>query len=167
MSETTIFYTKQGDIYIIKFVGDIRYTMAYALDEFLEQLFQYTDYNSILLDLTEVTCIDSTGLGLLAKVANFARDRFAMKITLVSANPDINHILDSVGFYEIFYICDTLPVKAETLQPIPSKNLSKSGLSKTLFDSHHTLSQLNNKNRETFKDVIGILRHKAVNENLP
>lgn len=167
MSEPKILYTKQGNIYIIKFVGDIRYTMAYALDEFLNKLFRDTDYNGILLDLTEVTCIDSTGLGLLAKVANFVRDRFETQTTLVSTNRDINHILNSVGFYEIFHICDEIPVKAETLQPIPNKNLSKSGLSKTLFDSHHTLSQLNSKNRETFKDVIGILRHKVVNENLP
>jgi anti-anti-sigma factor len=167
MSETAILYTKQHDIYIIKLVGDIRYTMGCALDEFLNQLFLDTDYNSILLDLTEATGIDSTGLGLLAKVANFVRDRFTTQATLVSTNQDINRILDSVGFYEIFHICDTPSFKAETLQPISSKHLSKSELSKTLFDSHNTLSQLNDKNREAFKDVINILKHKVVNQNSP
>jgi anti-anti-sigma factor len=165
MSETATLYAKQNDVYIIKLVGNIRYTLGCALEEFLNQLFLKTDYNSIILDLTEVTGIDSTGLGLLAKVANFVRDRFTTQATLVSTNQNINHILDSVGFYEIFQICDTTPIKVDTLQPIPSKNFSKSELSKTLLDSHDALSQLNDNNRETFKDVIDILKHKMVNQN--
>lgn len=166
MIESAIFYAKQDDVCIIKLVGDIRYPMGCALDEFLNQLFLKTDYNNIVLDLTEVMGIDSTGLGLLAKIANFVKDRFTTQTTLVSTNKDINLILDSVGFYEVFRICDTSPVKPKTLQLIPDKNFSKSELSKTLFDSHCTLSQLNDKNQETFKGVLDILRHKVVNQDL-
>lgn len=165
MTETAMFYAKQDDVYIIKLVGNIRYPMGCALDEFLDRLFLDTDYNSILLDLTEVTAIDSTGLGLLAKVANFVRDRFTTQATLVSTNPDINRVLDSVGFYEIFHICDKTPIKEDKLQPIPNKTPNKSELSKTLFDSHNTLSQLNEKNRETFKGVIDTLKHKMINQD--
>jgi anti-anti-sigma factor len=167
MSETAALFAKLNDIYIIKLVGNIQYTMGCALDEFFDQLFLDTGFNNIVLDLTEVTGMDSTSLGLLAKLANFVRDRFATQATLVSTNEDINCILENVGFYEIFYICDTSPIKIMTLQPIPNKNFSKPELSNTVFNSHNTLSQLNDKNRETFKGVIEVLKHKVVNPNSP
>lgn len=164
MAESTAFYTKQQSTYVIKLVGDIRYTMGCTLDEFINQLFLSSDFTGILLDLREVTAIDSTVLGLLAKIANFARDRFASKVTLVSSNQDINQMLESVGFFQIFNVCDTCPIQVETLQPIPCKDLSKPELTKTLLEAHSTLSQLNDKNKEAFQGVIDALKPKVVDE---
>lgn len=165
MAENVALYAKHDDTYVIKLIGDIRYTLGCALDEFLNQLFLNLDYREILLDLREVTAIDSTVLGLLAKIANFARHRLASKVTLVSSNQDINCVLESVGFYEIFNVCDSSPATVETLYPIPCKDLSKPELTKTLLEAHSNLIQLNDKNKEEFQGVIDALKPKAVNQN--
>jgi hypothetical protein len=40
----------RADTYIIKLIGDIRYTMGCALGDFLDRLFAHTDYNDIVVD---------------------------------------------------------------------------------------------------------------------
>lgn len=161
MTAGEAFYTKQGGTYAIKLVGDIRYSMGCSLDEFLEQLFAQGDYDDILIDLTEVNSIDSTSLGLMAKVANFMRQRFGRKATLVSTNADINQTLDSIGFSEVFNICADRAVGSEGLERLSVAELNKTELAKTLFEAHRALSELNEKNRETFKGVLEALKGKV------
>ncbi|NIW77982.1 MAG: anti-sigma factor antagonist, partial [Calditrichae bacterium] len=71
---------------MLKFSGDIRYTMGCSLDDFLKKLFKRSDFETILIDLTETRSIDSTSLGLLAKIANFMQHQFHQKAPLVSTN---------------------------------------------------------------------------------
>lgn len=158
MSAGAVFYTKQEQTYVLKFVGDIRYTMGRSLDVFLDQLFKEQDFNNILIDLTEAESIDSTSLGLLAKIANFMRERFGRKTTLVSTNEDINQILDSVGFGEVFTICRDCEVVAQGGQRVPTSEPGKAEMAKTLLEAHSILSGLNEKNRKEFKNVIDALR---------
>jgi len=64
---------------VIKLNGDVRYTMGCALGDFLNRLFAQTDYDGIIVDLTDAHSIDSTSLGLLARIANFSHQHFAHK----------------------------------------------------------------------------------------
>ena len=43
MEDGAAFYVKQGDAYIIKLVGDIRYTMGCALGDFLAVSYTHLD----------------------------------------------------------------------------------------------------------------------------
>jgi anti-anti-sigma factor len=160
MNSGQAYYTQQGTTYVIKLVGEIRYTMGCSLDDFLSRLFERGGYQDMLIDLTEVVCIDSTSLGLLAKVANFMRNRYGKQVTLVSSNPDINHILDNVGFFQIFRVVTESPWPLDEWQQLPITDLDKSALAQTMFEAHTVLSDLNPKNREVFKDVVDVLRAK-------
>lgn len=53
MDSGAAFYVKQGGVYILKLVGDIRYTMGCALGDFLDNLFTRADYDDIIVNLTE------------------------------------------------------------------------------------------------------------------
>lgn len=154
------FYVKQGNTYILKLVGDIRYTMGCALADFLDDLFARVDYGDIVVDLTEAHSIDSTSLGLLARIANFNRQRFARKTTLLSTNPDVNQILDSMGFYDIFTIRDTGETIRVALQQLAINGPCKDQLTRIVYEAHQTLSELNPRNREAFKGVLDTLRSK-------
>ncbi|HRD66559.1 MAG TPA: STAS domain-containing protein [Candidatus Competibacter sp.] len=160
MQDGAAFYVKQGRIFVIKLVGDIRYTMGCALGDFLDSLFARTDYDDIVVDMTQTHSIDSTSLGLLAKIANFCRNRFAHKTTLLSTDPDVNQVLDTMGFYEIFAIRDTGETISETLQQLATQDPCKEELTRIVFEAHRTLSELNPRNRETFKSVLDSLRPK-------
>ena len=153
-----VYYAKYDELYIIKFVGEIRYTMGCALEKFLEQLFSQRDFNTLLIDLTEATNIDSTNLGLLAKAANFMAARFAKKVPIISTNPDVTEILNSVSFDQVFDICDDTETCKEAAQCLVVEDPSKAEMAKTLFEAHSALSDLNEKNRAMFKDVVEAFR---------
>lgn len=160
MDNGSAFYVKQGNTYIIKLVGDIRYTMGCMLNNFLDSLFARSDYDDIVVDLTETVSVDSTSLGLLAKIANFSQHRFAHKTTLLSTNADVNHLLDSMGFYEIFDIRDAGAPLSERLQQLALGELSKDDLTRIIFEAHSTLSEINSYNQEIFGGVVETLRSK-------
>jgi len=160
MHDGAAFYAKQGTTYLIKLVGDIRYTMGCALADFLDELFTRADYDGIVVDLTETHSIDSTSLGLLAKIANFSRSRFDRKTTLFSTNPDVNQVLETMGFGEIFDIRDTGETISETLRQLSITEPCKDDLTRIVFEAHHTLRDLNPHNLEAFKGVVENLRAK-------
>lgn len=167
MNSGQAYYTQQGTTYVIKLVGEIRYTMGCSLDDFLSRLFEQGGYQDMLIDLTKVECIDSTSLGLLAKVANFMRGRYGKQVTLVSSNPDINHILDNVGFLQIFHVIAESPEPLGEWQQLPISELDKNALAKTMYEAHSLLSDLNPRNREVFKDVVEVLRAKLPGRQMP
>ncbi len=160
MEAGAAFYIRQGNTYILKLVGDIRYTMGCALGDFLNGLFARTDYEDIIVDLTEAHSIDSTSLGLLARIANFNRERFHHKTTLLSSNVDVNQVLDNMGFYEIFNIRDTGETISATLRQLAIRDPAKDELTRIVYEAHRTLSELNPQNREAFKGVVESLRAK-------
>ena len=161
METGAAFYVRQGDIYILKLVGDVRYTMGCALGDFLNDLFARADYDDIVVDLTEAHSIDSTSLGLLARIANFNRERFHHKTTLLSSNVDVNQVLDNLGFYEIFNIRDTGETISATLRQLAIHDPTKDELTRIVYEAHRTLSELNPQNREAFKCVVENLRAKV------
>jgi len=154
MDNGAVYYARHHDTYVIKPTGAVRYQLGCSFDEFLKRLFTREDFNDILIDLTEATMIDSTFLGLLAKIANYIRRRFDRKVTIISSNEDINKILNSVGFYSVFNISATATtIQGETDQ-IKMRDADKSEMARTLYDAHLILSELNEKNREMFKNVV-------------
>jgi len=165
MTAGQAFYAKRGDTFIIKLIGDIRYTMSCSVDDFLEQSFARENGGDMLIDFSEVECIDSTSLGLLAKVANFMRERFTRKVALISPNQDVTQLLDSVGFTEVFEIRQDGAFPLEGMQRLRLLEPTKAELTKTMFEAHQVLSDMNEKNRETFKDVVDALRNKLSEKN--
>jgi anti-anti-sigma factor len=162
MTAGKAFYAKQGKTYVIKLVGEIRYTMGCTLDQFIHQLFESVDFDDIVVDLTAATSIDSTSLGLLAKIANLMQDRFKKRTTLISTSQNINQLLDSLGLYEIFDVCDDRRPRGEANLQLPISDPSKAELTKTMFEAHTILSELNDKNRQTFKGVLVALKNKLL-----
>lgn len=161
MEAGAAFYFKQGNTYILKLVGDVRYTMGCALSDFLDSLFAQTDYDDIVVDLREAHSIDSTSLGLLAKIANFNRQRFAHSTTLLSTNPDVNQILDHLGFYDIFTIRDTGENVSTALRQLAiAEPCNKEALTRIVYEAHCALSDINPRNQDSFKGVLDNLRPK-------
>lgn len=152
------FYAKQGNTYILKLIGEVRYTMGCALGDFLDGIFHSADCHQIIIDLTETVSIDSTSLGLLAKIAKFNLQRCAHKTTLLSTNPDINQVLESMGFYEIFEISDSGEMITSALEELEIHPPHKEELTRIIYEAHQTLSELNPRNKEAFQGVMDSLR---------
>jgi hypothetical protein len=59
-----------------------------------------------VIDLTETRSIDSTTLGLLAKLSILSRQKVGLLPTVVTTHEDITRLLQSMGFDQVFNIVD-------------------------------------------------------------
>lgn len=148
-------------VYELKFVGDVRLNMNTAIDSFIESMFSDAAFKSVLLDLSELQGIDSTSLGLLAKLSIEAKRCFDYVPTLVSTRPDITRILHTMGFDEIFRIIDSPLRESAQLRDLPRvANTGEDELRSRVIDAHRTLISMNARNRDTFTDLVAALEEE-------
>lgn len=152
-----ILYACQEGHYVLKFLGDVRLTMCSTIDEHLRSILAREDITDSLIDLTETVNIDSTSLGLIAKLAIKSAKCDLPKPTLVSTNPDVTQILYAMGFDQVFLLLEELPASAEDLVEVPSVQESEEVVKQRIIDAHRVLISLNDANRDEFKDLISAL----------
>ncbi|MDQ2077920.1 STAS domain-containing protein [Marinimicrobium sp. ABcell2] len=144
-------------VYVIKMVGDVRLTLCISFDQFIDAMFSQADFSGVLFDLTEAEAIDSTTLGLMAKIALQGREQRDVIPVVYSSNPSINRLLETMGFDEILKIVNDLepPVSADT--PLPDKAIEESRVKDKVLEAHKILMSLNENNRETFRNLVNML----------
>ena len=157
MREGQILYAKIEDTYVLKFSGDVRYTICAPLSAFIKQLKGQQGFDDILIDLTETEGIDSTNLGLLARIANLMQERFHRKSTVISTNPNINRTLEAMGFYDVFNIDTQYSSPAVHGRSLPMVEEKEQEIADAILQAHRTLAQLNETNREMFRSVVEAL----------
>lgn len=165
MGKGEVFYAEHEGLVVLKFVGAMRLGDAYgataALNNFLDDLFERGDFEDILIDLTEATSVDSTNLGIMAKVTRQMQETHGRKACIVSTNPDITAALDNVGFAAVFDVC-THPKKPDVaLEAMEEANDRDSDFSVMVLNAHRALCELNEKNKETFKSLIEIFEEEV------
>lgn len=157
--EGRILYARRADAWVLRFEGPIRYTGAHALDSFLDQLFARHRPASICVDLSAATSIDSTGIGMLAKIANGLREAGSAKAVLVSTNPEITEVLVNLCLDEVCLIVSAGEASAatEAADAIPPTTPSEQDVAATILEAHRLLSGLSAHNCETFRSVVDAL----------
>ena len=157
MDNGNILHACHDDVHVLRFIGDIRYTLSPSLERFLDGIFAGPKPAGFIIDLTETDSIDSTNLGLLARIANRMQALRAPRVTVVSNRADINSVLTSMALDEVFDIVeDTGPARGVSKE-VPQENADRETLARTLIDSHRALMDLSEHNREMFQDVVATL----------
>lgn len=145
---------------VIRMLGDVRLTLCISFDNFIAQMFDARPFKSVIFDLREATCIDSTTLGLMAKIAITSR-KFGFKKPLVlTANPSINRLLETMGFNDIFEMVSEakLPSNLETILDATScENVDEEQVRCRVIEAHKILMQLNSSNLSQFKALVDAL----------
>ncbi len=149
----------QDGAYIIKLVGDVRVTLCATIDMYVEAMLSAANFSSVLIDLRGAECIDSTTLGLLAKVAIGCQERLASTPTVVSGNNSIDRILQSVGFDHVFDMRSSAPRLISDFAEMPMVQATEEELRYKVIDAHRTLMGLNEQNRAEFQDLVVALEH--------
>lgn len=152
-----ILVADQDGMYLIKFVGDVRVNLCAAVDDFLSEMFRDKDFKSVLVDLTATEGIDSTSLGILAKLSIQASNLYGFTPTLVSTNPDVTRILLTVGFDDVFHIVQKPLVEEAQIAELPHAETSSENLRRRVLEAHRALMGLNESNREKFRDLVATL----------
>ncbi len=157
MSTGKIQFAEQEGTFALKFVGEVRLTLSSALDATIEKIFGARNFTTIVIDLTETSNIDSTTLGLLAKLSILSRKKVGLLPTLVTTNPDITRLLESMGFDRVFNIVETPVPCPECLHEMPAQDVSEEQVKAKVLEAHRILMELNEHNRAAFRDLVTAL----------
>jgi anti-anti-sigma factor len=152
-------YGEKDGVMVLRLIGAVRYTTCCSLSNFVAELFERHSFEKIVIDLTRAESIDSTNLGILAKIAKYADTKLQHKPLLVCDNPAIKEVIASMGIDEIYRYsldCETdCKVFNKLANAVENNGLN---LNKVMLDAHQELSILNDKNRDEFEGVLEVLQ---------
>ncbi len=142
-------------------MGNLKYTSSSGFDIFLDD-FLARAYQDVVIDLSEASFIDSTNLGLIARIAERSRRMGRDPVTLISPRDDINRILKSVRFDRIFRIVETgdpadLAAGLEEGEVLTGGERSDKDNLEMILRAHKTLIAVDEQNRDEFQDVVDLL----------
>lgn len=150
-------YASSDGTYVLRLQGALRHTLGHALEAFIDRVFARSDFKNLVIDLGDAESIDSTILGLLAKVANLQRKRGGDKPLLYSPRADINAVFASICLDDFFAACTD--VQSAATSDIPATEPAPADRARTVLDAHLRLSEMNEHNRAIFQDVVDAFRN--------
>ena len=158
MAQGKILAAAHEGVNLVKLVGDVRLTFSVSMDSYIESLMADEHFCAIVFDLTDAELLDSTTLGLMAKIAIQSNESKHHQPLLVCSDPNLNRLLDSMGITELCDLLHQLPdnycqIVGDHSQPLPSAADEEVVRAKVL-EAHCTLMSLNESNKETFKDLV-------------
>ena len=159
MNSGKILVSDQLGNHLLKFTGDVRVTLCGTLNRYIETIFGTKDVKRVVVDMLEAEGLDSTTLGLLAKLGLYCREEYGLNVEVFCQNTSILRTLESMSFDEIFDIFDQLPnIDAiENLHEIDVQNLPVDELREQILEAHKILVRLSADNQQKFKDLIKAL----------
>lgn len=161
--EGDIRYAKQEGVCVLKLTGDIRYTtgpaavISRSLDTFFDKLFAAGDIQDVVVDMSETTAIDSTNLGLLARLYTWMQERNGRRPTIVSTNPDVTRTLESVGFDRVFAIVSEPRSIQASLERLPQVEGTQREMLQLILQAHRRLMEMSEDNAEMFAPAVALM----------
>lgn len=159
MADGRVTYSDGEGCHVLHYFGRVDYTMAPAINRFVDSLLSDREARPFIFDMTEARLIDSTNLGLVARIANRVQGVGLGRCTIVSDNEDIDDVVESMGFHAIFNLTRQHPAvhDGSAEAPVTGEECSQGELLRTMLEAHKTLASLNEKDRAQFKDVVSML----------
>lgn len=149
-------------VYVLMFRGDVRLTLCTAVDSFLDRMFGDAHFRSVVVDLGDTESIDSTSLGLLAKLSIQAARRCGYRPTLVSTRPDITRILVTMGLDDVFNVVEAPLEHNEQLEELSCCAASEEEIRTRVLEAHRILMGMNENNRAAFQDLVTTLEEDCL-----
>ncbi len=147
--------------YLLKFEGDVRLTLSTTIDRFLDAMFDDADFCSVVIDINGAASIDSTALGLLARLSIRAQEAYGFVPLLYCENPNLLRLLDSMGFSDVFEIVHSQSESAPALSELPMHIGTQEQTRSQVLAAHRTLMDMNHSNRLAFQDLVQALEDEA------
>lgn len=164
MQPGQILVADHSGVYIIKMIGDVRLTLCVSFDQFIKNMFAEGSFTAIVFDLSDAVAVDSTTLGLMAKIALQAYQTKDVRPIIITSSAGILRVLDCMGFSEIFEILkeSELPQLDANSGTELVADVSNEALSRQkVLEAHRILMSLNEKNQSTFKDLVKMLEEES------
>lgn len=145
---------QRDGVYLLKLSGDIRVTLCASISDYMDKIFSGGQAREVYVDLLEAECIDSTTLGLLAKLAIYTQERFDFRTRLLCVNRDILRVFEAMDIAGLFDILG-LPDKPD-LSPVEvtPAQVGEGEIRRRVLEAHQLLVKLNPELLSEFYDLI-------------
>jgi anti-anti-sigma factor len=157
MGEGRILAASQDGAYVIRLEGDVRLTLCTTIDDYVQQMFADPNFASVWVDLCDAQGLDSTTLGLLAKLALKVKEKFGFAPAIYSCDPGINRLLRSMAFHRLFELHEESCSNPNDIAEIPTVSGSEESVRQKVIEAHRVLMGISDENRDRFKDLITAL----------
>lgn len=165
MEPGSVLHASHEGVHVLRFLGDIRYPLSPSVERYIQQLFAAGQPAGFVVDLSETKNIDSTNLGLLARIAERMRKGGGSRVTIVCDQPDINDLLTGMGFDAVFRIVErSKPLSGEEVQVLTERETDRDAVADIVLEAHRTLMAMNEHNREMFHDVVAAIEQERTGE---
>ncbi|MBB5212328.1 STAS domain-containing protein [Microbulbifer hydrolyticus] len=146
-------------IYVVKLVGDVRLNLCTSFDNFIDKMFSHGEFRGVVFDMHDTDGVDSTTLGLMAKIAFRSAERNGGKPLVLCEDRGLLHLLDSMGFEELMDISSDADNDAYQVEPAPLKcNAPDEHTARDMvLEAHRVLMSMNEQNEATFRDLVHAL----------
>ena len=151
-----ILLAKGPERWSFKFVGDVRLSLCTTLDQLIGDVFSEGYPGMLEIDLTQAINIDSTCLGLLAKLAMQYEVETQSQPQLCCPHTHLIDLLESLGLENLFKLVE----ETQTLdaEPVPLRPCDAVSAQPLVLEAHERLAQLNTDNQAQFQGLIDSLK---------
>jgi len=160
MNDNKILYTREKNRCFIKLQGDIHHPLSSGFDAVINKMLSCSEIETYIIDLRETLYIDSTNLGLMAKIARFTQERQNIKPIIISINTEINVVLESMGFESVFTIIENYGQTCSGFRETPNVTSDEHNKALLILEAHKTLLEMNDKCKSMFKNVVELLERE-------
>ena len=147
----------QNGTYFIKLSGYLSFNYSAALSDLVTTITQGKDTRGVMVDLREAKMIDSTHLGLVARLAIETQKQIGQQITIISSVRDVTQSLKNTGLQHLALLLDApsgdMPAP-ETIKALPE---SKRNVAEIILEAHKTLLEINDDNKAIYQDIVEML----------
>ncbi|HEY4713034.1 MAG TPA: STAS domain-containing protein [Aquirhabdus sp.] len=156
MSTGRIEYAVLEGTHVFKLVGEVRAMTCSSLDHLLDKITQDQTLTGALVDLTDTTFVDSTTLGVLAKLGLNLRTQRDIQPIMLSTNPDITTLTNSMGLGQVFVMlnCKNCKTASSCTLTLPEEQPGDYAMLETVLEAHQTLMNLNENNKAMFQPLV-------------
>jgi anti-anti-sigma factor len=152
-------YGRTDRLSVLALKGEVRYLVARPLRAFVDEVVVQDGSDTLVIDLHELDLIDSTGLGIIARLGRRMLEKRGRRAIIVGPRPDVAAVLRAAAFDVIFEMVDRFPFEASApLSPIPLDEPFDTGSGgPVILEAHRDLVALDERNRKTWGTVIDAL----------
>lgn len=160
MNEGSARYAHEDGTWILRLEGDVRHPLSPAINALLDRAFGDPGLRNFAVDLSKAEAIDSTNLGVLARIANHMTGAGLPRATLVAPGTDILTVLRAVCFDRIFAIVPEGGSIDAALEELPGAHTDQREALEIVLEAHRRLCAIDEGNLDAFRDVVELLERE-------
>lgn len=153
-------YARDDGTWILQLAGDVRHPLAPALNALLDRAFEDAALARFVIDLSATETIDSTCLGVLARIANHLSGSEHGKPAIIAPGAEIAALLRGICFDRLFHLVTEPLLDPKRLAPVEPVAADERAMLALILEAHRRLCAIDAQTHAVFKDVVTALEQE-------